>query len=46
MLSDESSFMKGYWEAWAIVAAKAVFPDPEGPCSNTETNGVRVDVRT
>ena len=46
MLSGVRSFMKGNWDACAIVAASAVLPDPGGPCSNTLTRGVRVDVRT
>ena len=46
MLSGEMSLIKGYSEAWAIEAPKAVFPDPGGPCNRILTRGVRVDDRT
>jgi len=46
MVSGEMSLMNGKSDAMAIVAAKAVFPAPEGPCRRAATKGVRSDFLT
>lgn len=43
MVSGETSLMKGKFDFWAMVAPRAVFPDPGGPCKRMLTKGVRVD---
>lgn len=37
--SGETSLMKGYCEAWAIVAANALFPEPGGPGRHLSKRG-------
>jgi len=46
MVSGEMSLMNGKSDAMAIVAAKAVFPAPEGPWRRAATKGVRSDFLT
>lgn len=46
MLSGDISLMKGKSDDFAIVAANAVFPDPDGPWRRRDTRGVRIELRT
>jgi hypothetical protein len=46
MFSGEIILMKGKEDERAMVAARAVLPEAEGPCRRTETSGVRWDLRT
>lgn len=46
MFSAEASLMKGNCEAWEMAAARAVFPEPGGPWSRTESSEVVAELRT
>lgn len=46
MDSGDISLIKGKSLAIAIDAARAVFPDPLGPCNNTLTSGVLAEFFT